>query len=69
MYVRFWGVRGSIPVSNPGCVRSGGNTACVEVRCGQTAFIFDAGSGLRELGADAGTGGGSADPAGAERAS
>ena len=50
-YVRFWGVRGSIPVSNTGCIRSGGNTACVEVRCGHTALIFDAGSGLRELGA------------------
>jgi phosphoribosyl 1,2-cyclic phosphodiesterase len=31
-------------------MRYGGNTACVEVRCGEKLFIFDAGTGLRELG-------------------
>ena len=51
MYVRFWGVRGSIPVSGPGYVHYGGNTSCVEVRCGETVLVLDAGSGLRELGA------------------
>ena len=50
MYARFWGVRGSIPVSNPRYDRYGGNTSCVEVRCGGTVLVFDAGSGLRELG-------------------
>jgi len=30
----------------------GGNTACVELQCGEEIFIFDAGSGLRELGFD-----------------
>jgi phosphoribosyl 1,2-cyclic phosphodiesterase len=48
--VRFWGVRGSIACPGPGTVRYGGNTSCVEVRCGGQLFIFDGGSGLRLLG-------------------
>lgn len=32
-------------------MRYGGNTPCVEVRCGDHILIFDAGSGLRPLGA------------------
>ena len=51
MFVRFWGVRGSIPVSGPRYVHFGGNTSSVEVRCRDMVFVFDAGSGLRELGA------------------
>ena len=51
MYARFWGVRGSIPVSDPRCARYGGNTSCVEVRCGGSVLVFDAGTGLRPLGA------------------
>ena len=50
MLVRFWGVRGSAPVPGPSTLRYGGNTPCVEVRCGSRIVIFDAGSGLRELG-------------------
>jgi len=47
--VRFLGVRGSIPV--PGAeTHAGGNTACIEVTCGDTRVILDAGSGLRTLG-------------------
>jgi len=49
-WVRFWGVRGSVPCPGPGTVRYGGNTACVEVRCGEHRLIFDAGTGLRMLG-------------------
>lgn len=48
--VRFWGTRGSIPVSGPDHVRFGGNTACVEMICGDTHLLFDAGSGLRQAG-------------------
>jgi len=48
--VRFWGVRGSIPCPGPETVRYGGNTACVEMRCGDRLLIFDGGSGLRPLG-------------------
>jgi phosphoribosyl 1,2-cyclic phosphodiesterase len=48
--VRFWGVRGSIPVSGPEFSRYGGNTICVEMRCGAHTLLFDAGSGLRPAG-------------------
>ena len=48
--VRFWGVRGSIPCPGPETVRYGGNTSCVEMRCGERLLIFDGGSGLRPLG-------------------
>lgn len=48
--VRFWGVRGSVPVSGPEYSRYGGNTACVELRCGDRRLILDAGSGLRPVG-------------------
>ncbi len=48
--IRFWGVRGSIPVPGPQAAEIGGNTSCVEVRCGSTRLIFDGGTGLRLLG-------------------
>jgi phosphoribosyl 1,2-cyclic phosphodiesterase len=48
--VRFWGVRGSIACPGPATARYGGNTSCIEVRCGGQLFIFDGGSGLRMLG-------------------
>ncbi|HVH77940.1 MAG TPA: MBL fold metallo-hydrolase [Stellaceae bacterium] len=48
--IRFWGVRGSIPCPGPETVRYGGNTSCVEIRCGRHLMIFDGGSGLRPLG-------------------
>jgi phosphoribosyl 1,2-cyclic phosphodiesterase len=48
--IRFWGVRGSIACPGPDTARYGGNTSCVEVRCGERLLIFDAGTGLRGLG-------------------
>lgn len=48
--VRFWGVRGSVPVSGPQYVRYGGNTTCIQVQCGQHTLLFDAGSGIRPAG-------------------
>lgn len=48
--VRFWGVRGGIPTANEATHRFGGNTPCVEVRCGKKLIIFDAGTGLCPLG-------------------
>lgn len=50
-WVRFWGVRGSVPVSGREFQRYGGNTACIEMRCGPHTMIFDAGSGFRPAGA------------------
>ncbi|MDP6705432.1 MAG: MBL fold metallo-hydrolase [Alphaproteobacteria bacterium] len=49
-FVRFWGVRGSISTSDAGTQRYGGNTSCLEIRCGERFFIFDAGTGIRYLG-------------------
>jgi phosphoribosyl 1,2-cyclic phosphodiesterase len=50
-YIKFWGVRGSIPTPGPSTVRYGGNTPCVELKYGKDKmFILDAGSGIRELG-------------------
>ncbi len=51
MRIRFWGVRGSIPVPGPQTNRYGGNTSCVEVRPKDgTQIIIDAGTGIRKLG-------------------
>ena len=49
-FLRFWGVRGSIACSGPETQRYGGNTSCIEIRCGDRLLIFDAGTGLRPLG-------------------
>lgn len=49
-YVRFWGVRGSIACPGPDYAYYGGNTSCIEVRCGPHILIFDGGTGLRPLG-------------------
>lgn len=51
MMVRFWGVRGSIAVPGEDTRYIGGNTSCVEVRCGDARFILDSGTGIRGLGA------------------
>jgi phosphoribosyl 1,2-cyclic phosphodiesterase len=50
MALHFWGVRGSLPTPGPSTVRYGGNTLCVELRCGPHLLILDAGSGAREFG-------------------
>ena len=49
-FVKFWGVRGSIPCPGPDTAIYGGNTPCVEIRCGSNVLIFDAGTGIRPLG-------------------
>jgi phosphoribosyl 1,2-cyclic phosphodiesterase len=50
MRIRFWGVRGSIASPGPETAGVGGNTSCVEVLCGKTRIVLDAGTGLRDLG-------------------
>jgi len=50
MEIRFWGVRGSIASPGPETAGVGGNTSCVEVRCGAQRIVLDAGTGLRNLG-------------------
>jgi len=51
MYVKFWGSRGSIPVSGPQFAKYGGDTPCVEIRTkNNEVIIIDTGTGVRELG-------------------
>lgn len=51
MRVKFWGVRGSLPVPGRKTERYGGNTSCVEVRSeAGTRVVVDAGTGIRKLG-------------------
>ncbi|WP_437529964.1 MBL fold metallo-hydrolase [Sorangium sp. So ce726] len=50
MEIKFWGVRGSIASPGPETAAVGGNTSCVEVRCGSSRIILDAGTGVRKLG-------------------
>jgi phosphoribosyl 1,2-cyclic phosphodiesterase len=50
MLVRFWGVRGSTPTPQSENLRYGGNTSCVEVRVNGDIYVFDCGTGFRNLG-------------------
>jgi len=51
MKIKFWGARGSIPVSGRQYIKYGGSTTCVEVRSKKDdLIIIDAGSGIRLLG-------------------
>lgn len=51
MFVRYWGVRGTIPTPGPDTIRVGGNTSCVEIRTSDDQLIIiDAGSGILSLG-------------------
>ena len=50
MKVKIWGVRGAFPVANADFLKYGGNTACISVDCGGRMVVFDAGSGLMQLG-------------------
>ncbi|OPX17606.1 hypothetical protein BXT86_05585 [candidate division WOR-3 bacterium 4484_100] len=51
MKIKFFGTRGSIPVSNTQTKKYGGNTTClyIESKNGHS-IIVDAGTGIRELG-------------------
>ena len=49
--IRVWGARGSIPTPAAENLEYGGNTSCVEVTVDNgERFIFDAGTGIRNLG-------------------
>jgi phosphoribosyl 1,2-cyclic phosphodiesterase len=51
MYLKFWGSRGSIPVSGKEYLKYGGDTTCLEIRTkSDDIIIVDAGTGLRRLG-------------------
>lgn len=51
MRIRFWGVRGSIPVPGETTVKYGGNTPCFDILTSDgQVIIIDAGTGIRLLG-------------------
>jgi phosphoribosyl 1,2-cyclic phosphodiesterase len=52
MKIKYYGVRGSIPVAGKDTVKYGGNTTCVVVEEANTKIILDAGTGLRNFGRD-----------------
>jgi len=53
MKITFYGVRGSIPVPTADTIKYGGNTSCVHIRLDDGKnIIFDAGTGIRQLGHD-----------------
>jgi phosphoribosyl 1,2-cyclic phosphodiesterase len=53
MKVKFYGTRGSIPVPEREFMVFGGNTTCVRVTLSHGfVIIFDAGTGIRQLGKD-----------------
>ena len=59
MKIKFYGTRGSVPVSEREFMEFGGNTTCVFISGideGAGAIIMDAGTGIRKLGKDIGTG-------------
>ena len=51
MRIKFWGVRGSLPVPGPDTIEVGGNTSCIEIRNSlDELLIIDAGTGIKKLG-------------------
>ena len=51
MNVRYWGVRGSVPVADAASLGYGGNTSCVSVELESgPRLVLDAGTGIRKLG-------------------
>jgi len=54
MKVKFYGVRGSVPVCGPEFQRYGGNTTCLRIarEKAKRIWIIDAGTGIRKLGKD-----------------
>lgn len=50
MVIGFWGCRGTFPIPGKNTVRYGGNTNCLTVDVADKHhFIFDAGTGIKEL--------------------
>lgn len=48
--LRFWGVRGTLPVPGEDTLRYGGNTSCVSLEFPDgSLFVFDAGTGIKRL--------------------
>lgn len=50
MKLKFYGTRGSIPICEASFQKYGGNTTCVALCNEKDVYIFDAGTGIRNLG-------------------
>lgn len=50
--ISLWGTRGSTPTPGARFLRHGGHTSCMSLVVGDEHLIFDAGSGIRELGVE-----------------
>ena len=50
--VTFRGVRGTLASPGDPFRRTGGNTICAELRCDDRLIVFDAGTGIRQLGSE-----------------
>ena len=52
MTIKFYGVRGSLPVSGKEFLKYGGNTTCIRIfrENVNRVAIIDAGTGIRKLG-------------------
>ncbi len=52
MKCRFWGTRGSVPVSGPQYLEFGGNTPCLQLTTDgcPDPIVLDSGTGIREFG-------------------
>lgn len=48
--LKLWGTRGGLSVCGPQFQKFGGNTTCMEMRCGDDVIMFDAGSGALAAG-------------------
>ena len=57
MRVSIFGVRGSVPVTDPGSMGAGGNTSCVAISQDgrKPSLVLDAGTGVRNVSAVLGT--------------
>ncbi|MCB1278077.1 response regulator [Prosthecobacter sp.] len=49
-HFKLWGTRGSTPTLGGRFQRHGGNTSCMSFHIGDDLIVFDAGSGIRDLG-------------------
>jgi phosphoribosyl 1,2-cyclic phosphodiesterase len=48
-FIKFLGVRGSIPCASKKFERYGGNTSCVLAHAGNSLVVFDSGSGIKDV--------------------
>ncbi len=48
--IKFWGVRGSYPVCGKKFIKYGGNTTCLSMEIDNRLLVFDAGTGIINLG-------------------